>query len=899
MPLRAQDRETSPARLTHPLLPGVRSAELWNADWPRTLHDKQLTGFSPLTCGMQTAPRVWATLDVGGEVHWLSATTGTEGETFLLVDDGRLRLVGTDGQVRWTGTSGGSLIFYGDLRGNGRDYLLLGAGPRLNLLEASTGQVEWSFQFEPAHVQVRTAVADLLPERPGLEAAVFLAYGEEGCLIHFPPSGEPEFVWRRPVVEADEWPERADHGCSIQLDLSVAEEPIIWNVRHHRCRGFDARTGKPVSSLVYPIGGGQRRNYGPWTLGRDEGGRLLACVVGESVQTHAHAIRLNRHGDSELAWERYYGEVYVVPGVAVENVVMADVDGDGETEMVYNVRDPERDFRSFVRVRRAASGEIKAELADQWCTGAYFGLGPDGGNGLLVYAAPGGATPEEGDLLVYGFTASGQLRELERLAGTKTWGPVTLSGPRGNELLLHQLEAGGGAALVRYSLDEGRLQVVARTRSEDLLQAPLRQVLDLPHGERLFFLTGSRGTLEALNWEGQHLWELPLQGGAPPTMSAADLDGDGRAELVAAGVGDRARIFAFAADGTAEQSGDYPFLAPRYRLGPLLYDLEGDGGGCLVAPGRASGEKLAVWAWRADGTLLWQTVLEASTSAGGRIIAWNAGEFLPGPRPALAISVRNGPRTVEGTYLLDGRSGEVLWHRDMHRDGDIVRGFVPAGLPGAFDFDGDGVEEINMDMYSYMAMVRGVDGTFAFLQHTRNIRAEGALYAAQLYNSYCPVYKTPDDEKPHWFSPLGHGIFGLMNPEPTEGVWREDLGYDTPPKAGLVDVDGDGVAEVGYAALNSDLFVCRDLWTGAVKWELQLPAAPNGPVISADVDGDGKGEFLIGPYCIGTDRDGRGEIRWQAPMNLGWAIIADFDGDGRGEIACAVQGKIHILKGRE
>jgi len=49
-------------RLTHPLLPGVRSAEVWNRDWPRTLHDKQITGFSPLVCGMKSAPHVWRPL---------------------------------------------------------------------------------------------------------------------------------------------------------------------------------------------------------------------------------------------------------------------------------------------------------------------------------------------------------------------------------------------------------------------------------------------------------------------------------------------------------------------------------------------------------------------------------------------------------------------------------------------------------------------------------------------------------------------------------------------------------------------------------------------------------------------------------------------------------------------
>jgi hypothetical protein len=79
------DDERRPSRLTHPLLPGVRCSEIWNTDWPRTLHDKQLTGFSPLICGMKEAPTVWATIDVGGELSWVKQIRDRHGDRPLRV----------------------------------------------------------------------------------------------------------------------------------------------------------------------------------------------------------------------------------------------------------------------------------------------------------------------------------------------------------------------------------------------------------------------------------------------------------------------------------------------------------------------------------------------------------------------------------------------------------------------------------------------------------------------------------------------------------------------------------------------------------------------------------------------------------------------------------------------
>ncbi|MBI2297862.1 MAG: VCBS repeat-containing protein [Armatimonadetes bacterium] len=881
----------------HPLLPGIRCPEVWNRDWPRVMHDKQLTGFSPLPLGMKTAPTVWAKVDVGGELSWARAVKTHDGRDLWLVNDGPLRLIDPDGTVLWTSDEWGYLSYFGDLRGNGRDYLLLATGTRLSIVNGETGKTEWVRSYEPAWVNIRPAVGDILPDRPGLEVAVFCQYGEEGYLFQVPPEGDPVEVWRKTVVVPGEHPERYDHGCDIRLDFSDPARPVIWNVRHHRCRGLDARTGEILSSLVYSIGPGHQRNYGPWAMGRDRDGKPIICVVAEAVQQHVEGIRLHTDRPCELAWNHYYGEVYLTPGVSVQNLAIADLDGDGALEMAYNVHDPAEKLRAFIRVRDGGTGTLNAELPDAVATTVFRGVGPEKVSGLVVRPEPDNRAPAQRSVKLYRFVAGGGLKLLAEVPRGSVWGPVTAPGAEGNDLLLLVTGAKGGRRLVRYTLRGDTVKEASASSSAALTATAPVAVVSAAGPPA--FLTAGQGKLERVGWDGKRAWELPLVGGSPPLCTAGDLNGDGRAELVASCAGNRVRVFSFAADGKYRELWNREFVAPRERSGPLLYDLANDGKLCVVAPGRSAAGRLCVRAYRGDGSLLWATELPNTTADdGGSAVAWNAGEFLPGPRAGLAISFVIGKQADEGTFLLEGKTGHIVWEKRRYQDGTNVRGVRPMGLPTAFDYDGDGVEEVGMDMYSYMAWLRGTDGSFAFLQHTNNLGADGALYAAALYNSYVPVYQTPEAKRPHWFVPLGWGVFGLMNPDPTTGIWREDDGYDTPAKVGLIDVDGDGQLEVGYTVAHDPVFKCRDLWTGRMKWELKLSYAPGTPVLVADADGDGKGEFITGPFCIGTDAAGQGVLKWTAPTAVSWASIADFDGDGQGEMTSGWRGKVYVLKGQ-
>jgi hypothetical protein len=873
-------------------MPGIRSAGVRDPDWSRPWHDKLATGFSPLVCGMKTAPVVWSSIPNPPQAGSMRVVVSEGNDDRLLVSDDRLRFVTADGKELWSRDPTGELYYCGDLHGDGRRRMLMISGRVLHELDADSGATLWSHSFQPQHVDLLVRVADILPERKGLEAAAFLNHGDDGSVINFPPDAAPEFVWQRSVTDG-EFDERYDHHSGIELDLSKPDEPVIWNVRRHRCRGIDARTGQVISSLEYLIGGEQRRNYGKWALGRGRSGNPLAVVLGESVQLHSHAIRLHREGQNELAWHHFYGEVYKdSPGAALANLAIDDLDVDGVTEVAYSVRDPAHAFRSLVRVRDAETGEIECELPDSWGASVVRSQRAKTPSLILAYQAPGGATPTQGHLRAY---VMGSPQSARPIASFSNATLLNIQNDLDHDFFLHEQTTAGIALIRRYRWDGSTVELVQELAGETFRESSLRAVLRQADGHEVFVIVDSLGQLLLADGDGGVIAILPARAQAGATLSAADLDGDRRAELLIAVSPGRLQAYSFADDGHNTLLADYPCSVNCFGQGPVSYDLLNDGRPEILRVNRATDGRFEISAEQLGKEPLWRTKLDLFVDeVQGCVI--HAGQFLDADRAAIAVSLTDERLVREGTYLLDGRNGEVRWFKSRYRDGTTIMPYRPRGIPTAVDFDGDGIEEIGMDMLSYMAYLRGSDGEFAYLRHTKNIRTESALYCGHLYNTFCPIYDSDRAMRPHWMVIGGFGPFGLMKPDPTEGVWQVDHGYDVPPKIGMVDVDGDGRMEVGYAAYYDTTFVCRDLWTGKEEWTLELPSAPNSPTFSADFDGDGKGEFLIGNFCIGTNNKAEGELRWQAPHGMGWGAIADFDGDGTGEIACQAAGSVVILR---
>lgn len=890
----------------HPLLPGVRSAEVWNAEWPGTMHDKLLTGFSPLNCGMRESPQLWATIHTGGEAACAAFLPDAEDKNFLLVQDSALRRIDSSGQVVWT-QPGRQLLFHDRLHGDNRYTLGALHGNQLTLMDPETGETFWQQRIEGTLDAGKVRVAKVHPDFPGKQIVVFPQYANVAYLFAFPTGQrEPKQVWRTTEAEVANWPEQADHGVAALVE---PDGSTIWNVRHHTINQFDPRSGKRLRQFEFESGKAKRRNYGPTILGQSTNGTPLLAILSQHVEHHLTGLTRRVSESLALVLDRFFSSVYDPPtfGVSARFVAggLGDANGDGGLDVVYSLRVAQPRLETQTIFCDVGSGREQV-LPDVWLAGVVD-IDGDGRKEILAYDDSKAEMPESGTLQIFRFDAEGKLVGIHTRphsalvlrpqspteqpseaawCNLKPETPIVLSAP-GHSGVLVKDSASRRTKLL--GLQNGKIleSDFAAIRFEDKPLA-IGKWDDQDPGHLV--VQSAEGKLRVVSFAGKKQFELPITDGGMPQVSAADLNGDGKCELIVHTPLGRLAVYSFNAKGEARVLWTAPFTGQNWRLSIPARDMDGDGRPDVLGTGRTDDGRLAVRLYSARGKMIWESPLPFPGS--GTIGGWIVGNFLG--CPGIFVSVQQDLAREE-SYMLDGKTGRVVWTGRPQKTPDgQVRACNPVGIPTAFDADGDGREDLVLDYRDFVAIQRGTDGAFIRELLTMPTVPAGWRMA---YNSFIPIFK-PSESRPHFLVPFGHGGVGLLANNLHDEVWSHKPYYDTPAKVGMVDVDGDGRMEAGYEEARSGWFVCRDLWSGVEKWRLKLDGQGYGPAITADFDGDGKGEFLIGDYCIGTDNQGKGVIKWRTNLqNGGWPAIADLDGDGLGEIIVPCSdGTVRVFK---
>jgi outer membrane protein assembly factor BamB len=860
-------------------------------DWPFFRHDPQNTARSAAVGGMRTAPAVLCRYELGGTPSGQPRLADVDGDgvqEIVTTSGGPVAAYRATGEVVWRNLlpcGEPSILGVCDLDGDGSPEVVASSGPpaAIHVLRGRDGRLLWERRFdEQVYFQNGTRLADLDGDgRPDL----FLmgnAPAENsrrvGWAFAFPPGWqEPRLLWG--PLELRFNPHYRPQTIVADIDGDGRPEVVVASAGHvsgrHLCvSAFDAATGVLKREVSFPNGD---RNYGHLQAIRSgPKPQLDLLVVGMLGSPH---ITFLSHSEQDLREAWHIKETCQIPYNPV-----ADVDGDGALEVAYTRIDdsgrPPTAQDAVLVVRDLLSGTVKRELPGLRLRG-IVDLDGDGRLSLVATTVPGE------DIVLFAGTPRQQSLALPgaRLCLTAPEPPAGMM----NEVLPNR----GGYTVVTRDLDgDGKPELLARTQeglcgiSPTTLQTRLAcggqgadvfSVLGWGHllrGAPEALLGLSSGGFVVVPPDGPCLPPIRVPALTPRPTVAARFRPGGPVAVFAT----RADGTVVALDGVALAKGQARALWSCPRLGafdaPAVADLDGDGTREVILCDVATAEPVIV---DAEGAV--RRRLTALPTDGTPLVTGTCavGRFGPDGRVLIGALSNAGPNDGTARWtMLDPTDGRVVWQREggphERRSSTVC------------DVDGDGCDDLVHSHFFDLIALNGKTGETLWFRG-------GSVPGYHLAS----VADLDGSGKP---SVLLSGGYMAMYRFDLQGqeLWRTPpLNYNAGSAAAL------GAGEFGTAF--SDRFACYAAADGRLKWSLAL-RGQGSDVAAADVDGDGRIEFLFGCsdgclYAVGSAVDGtEGRVLWRVDLGapVGPPSVADVDGDGYAEVLVATaDGCLQVL----
>ena len=732
---------------------------------------------------------------------------------------------------------------------------------------------------------------------------------QKGTLTAY-DGGEARVVWETEEFH-DTWGPSVvgiDADADGQLDLAVAT--------HYRILVFDGATGATKMQLQYH----GFRNYGWFGAVNIDDDPYPEFAVIADFQMHAEVIdndgsNLSVNWLREIQTETAQSTKIVRPGP----LNLVNVDGEGSLDVAYGIYNDAGDGRWHVVVIDAITGHTRHDIAGRYLHG-MADLNGDGQVELLVSEVAGEALPTYAPLevwtlagdellvrwqLPYGRYSTRQLTSLPpnintgAADGRRTvvTGDADADGildffavaPEGAAEVLFALSLAAGGASELWSVHGppgARLEAAAVAESDGDAEM-----------EALIQLRG-RGSAEAVEVEGigGELLLWMRQGFTPAgTPVVADLDGDGRVEVVVqAGTQE---VVCLTAPRLPDEEPEVRWSMAGYgqtnnapfHWGVVAADLQLDGDLEVLFARETPAGDAGLAAVSAAGQVRWHTRFP---DVDGSMPIWNfsglsywgVGHFRSTDRLDVFATMRRGKLGSEIGFLLDGDSGAIVWASNGYSGDGGARSL--GGHPSAAgDVDGDGLEEIVVMWPDRLHIVDGLTGEAQVVRQAYgaglNPMFESAGFVGYAFPAVVDLF---GDSTPELI--WGHNTY--LNAVLDGGggtIWQTEYQNNTqvPALMGVGDADGDGDLELLASTRGGPQLL--DPVDGSVLAELSAVGTSHTDVVSGDIDGDGRDEFLIGGanVVVGIEVE-EGILRDAWWLDVGGRAsdlaLADVDGDG-------------------
>lgn len=791
-------------------------------------------------------------------------------------------------------------------------------------------------------------IGKFLLDRPGLQKVEFESLFQK---VGASPPGEEAQVFGRLMARKNGQWEQVWQSDPIPLlysanaivgDFDSDGELEVALVPWYDLWVLDLKSGKLETKCRFtPPGAESGRAYG-WlgAFDLDGDGKQEFIVIGDFE--NQIDILCWKGGQLHVLWQRLIErgitrkETALHPGV---NPV-ADVDGDRRLEITVSMFNASGDDKWHVIVLDGMTGETKLDLPNQYLTG-LCDLDGDGVAELFCTLTQGALIPTRSQLSVISFKDSKATTRWQENDASFQTQPVQD----------FPLNVNSCAATGRMTLLTGAVEPTGKplffTRkaiglATGLVELTAWQADANGHIQRLGSLTGPY--LEALAArpdDGVLVRALvPGDGEANVVLFrvvaqplASRLIGVPLSSVVVGRLTPKSSPTVIVQDACENLMAFQPLMANRpakmlWRVpgrgiytgsvhegggapygGVMLADLNGDGTLEIIAATSSPEGCARLIALAPDGSEIWHHDFDRFPGAPpnwniGGLTMWFAGHFTDPKRDDVMVSLRRSTMHSDETFLLDGRTSEIIWHRT---EGGHSAGSLRAcggSWVAVYDHDGDGLDDALLLYPDLFTVIQGSTGKLLVDRHTNNDIFPGSwsFYAMPVVTDFL------GNGKQQVLYGASTYMLGLLEID-GKVIWSEGPSSGTPAiLAGIGDVDGDGKLELlspGHCrqvGSTEQEFRCYDAAKGRPKWRLPLPGScfspnngfvwgtPMTPAV-ADINNDGRDECIFAIlntlYAIGASKDGKaGEIRWtlSLPNLIGPAAIADADGSGQAQI---------------
>lgn len=864
--------------------------------WPMWRHDAGLTGYQPLPGAMAKEPVVLAR-------HFVGATTGVPfpadlrgtGAADDVVIAARARLTAWDrtGRRLWECAPAGYAVerveWVCDLDGDGRPEVVALAGhlggTRLSYLviEGSSGALRAAIDFSTGDFSWRGFCGAYLPGVKGRQ--IFIVTSKMQAADESALSNGSFALWRFTGESAVQvWTGRPAENVLFYPGVMLADlrgDGSWCAVVSSWCHVWvvNLADGAVVSHTAWKPEGANVRHYG-WNELVDVDGDGRPDYVNLSLTKHIDVL-CNEGGALRLAWTRGWTDPVTTEALTFRFPAdpVVDLDGDGRREIVAAIHDSQGGRRWVLTVFDGGSGREMAVLPD------------------LVPLAT--VPRKEGAWL---FCARTKTLEYDAPEALEAWtlrkgAMVRAWSMTGSRLLTRPLESDDRHALQFNAM---RMQ---RAVTEDTDG----------DGRDEFFTVSAEGVAQA--WGAGETGVISAKAGSPPAKAlaaapaslpalngtmvphllVADTDGSKPNELILYD-NKEATVLRLAADKLERVE-----TVATTEI-PVVCDLMGDGRPWMLTAGRGADGNLWVEPRAPGRKSPWHFVFPHSGACGAfseRPHFFLPGRFTGGKHLDL---LTYATKPAARTYLLDGRTGQVVWERSELPG--IERHFQPLfARASAADFEGDGADDVVFTNPDFYCVADGRTGELKIgpVEIRKQTLNWWAAYAS-------PAVLANPGGRPFVYLGGVYSARGAIAADGTHGLWLEFLPTERWPirpgnagfNEGLLPPHADRGWRGGQVEADGTL-VCFEAETGRVAWRMAMAAATSG-LSTGDVDGDGAADFVLGlsngELMAITDEGGCGRVLWRKCFDapVGTPILADLNADGKSEIAVSVgDGFVYVV----